>query len=78
MIKDLWQECNVIQKIAMIFYGLLLIASHVLVIYGLLDVEWAASGVLPAILTRILLIVMFALCISFDTIMIIVGFIDKD
>lgn len=74
MIKDLWQECNLLQKIVIIFCGLLYISYHVLAIYGLLDVEWVASD----ILLRILLIVLFALCIASDTMMIILSFIDKD
>ena len=70
MIKEIWQDCNLLQKIMMVVLTLSFIMVHILAIYGLIDVEWAAENAISPILGRVLLVILLILSVAFDTMLI--------
>lgn len=79
MLKDVWKECNVWQRIMAIVYLIGVIAAHVFAIYGLIDVDWITSpAVISPILGRIFLVLLLIACIAFDMLIIVANWFLDD
>lgn len=76
MLKDIWKECNVWQRIMAIVYLIGVIAAHVFAIYGLVDADWiTGTAAIPA---RIFLVLLLIACIAFDMLIIVTSWFLDD
>ena len=79
MLKDIWKECNVWQRIMAIVYLIGVIGAHVLAIYGLIDANWVTeTAAISPILVRIFLVILLIACIAFDMLIIITSWFLDD
>lgn len=72
MLKEFWNSCNIIQKIAAIFWLLIVIAGHIAAFYGLIAMEWVAEEICPQVVARILFLLLWTALISLDTVSVVI------
>ena len=73
MLKEIWEDCSLLGKIATIISIIVIIFAHIFSIYCLIDAEWvAAISTASPILPRIFLVVMLIACVALDTMLIVV------
>lgn len=64
--KEFWKELNLLQKIAAIIFGIIVVAAHVAAFWALIDI----TILVPGTWVRAIVLVIYTLLITLDSIVV--------